>query len=111
MREGCCRPGLGKEFSRMSEINPVVPGQVGRVTGVGPTVGRNVHVSEDSTVRRGTDRVEVSPVALYLNKLKDLPIRQDLVDTVRQQIAQGTYDTPDKLDAAVNELLNDAQPL
>ena len=95
----------------MSEINPIGSGPVGRVAGVGPALGRNVHVSEDSTVRRGTDRVEVSPVALYLNKLKDLPIRQDLVDTIRQQIAQGTYDTPDKLDAAVSELLGDAEPL
>ena len=40
-------------------------------------------------------------------KLKNLPVRQELVDSVRQQIAQGTYDTPEKLDAAINELLSD----
>jgi hypothetical protein len=46
-------------------------------------------------------------MAVYLNKLKNLPIRQDLVDSVRQQISQGTYDTPEKLDAALNELLGE----
>lgn len=58
-------------------------------------------------VRRGADRVEFSAVATYLSKLRDLPIRQDVVDRVRAEIAAGTYDTPEKLDAAVNELLAD----
>jgi hypothetical protein len=91
----------------MSEVNPIGPGQVARVAGVGSSLGRNVHVSDDATVRRGSDRVEVSQMALYLNKLKGLPIRQDLVDSVKQQIAQGTYDTPEKLEAALNEMLGD----
>ena len=34
-------------------------------------------------------------------------IRADLVAQVRQQIAQGTYETPEKLDAALNRLLDD----
>ena len=47
-------------------------------------------------------------MALYLSKLRALPeIRQDLVDSVRAQIASGSYDTPDKLDAALDELLSD----
>jgi negative regulator of flagellin synthesis FlgM len=69
--------------------------------------GRNVHTTEDATARRGSDRVEVSQMALYLNKLRTLPIRQDLVDSVRQQIAQGTYDTPEKLEAALNAMIDD----
>ena len=92
----------------MSEINSVGSGPVGRVSAVNPAAqGRNVHTKEDATVRRGSDRVEVSQMALYLNKFRDLPIRQDLVDSIRQQIAQGTYDTPEKFDAALNELLDD----
>ncbi len=35
----------------------------------------------------------------------DAPIRQTLVDRVRREIAAGTYDTPEKLDAALAELL------
>jgi hypothetical protein len=77
------------------------------VAAVGSSLGRNVHVTEDATVRRGSDRVEVSQMALYLNKLKSLPVRQDLVDSVKQQIAQGTYDTPEKFEAAMNEMLGD----
>jgi negative regulator of flagellin synthesis FlgM len=92
----------------MSEVNPIGTGPVARVAPAGVNGGRNVHRNEDATARRGSDRVEVSQMALYLNKLRDLPIRQDLVDSVRQQIAQGTYDTPEKLDAAINELLGGA---
>ena len=33
------------------------------------------------------------------------PIRQDLVDRVRKEIAAGTYDTPEKWDAALDRLL------
>ena len=91
----------------MSEINPITAGPVGRVSSISTSSGRDAHVAEDATVRRGTDRVEVSQMALYLNKLKDLPVRQDLVDTVRQQISEGTYDTPDKVDAAIGEILKD----
>lgn len=43
-------------------------------------------------------------MATYLNKLRDNPIREDLVADVREQIADGTYETPEKIDAAVSEL-------
>jgi hypothetical protein len=35
------------------------------------------------------------------------PVRTELVETVRRQIAAGTYDTPEKMDAAMEELLRD----
>jgi hypothetical protein len=53
---------------------------------------------------RAPDEVVVSPVATYMNKLRNLPIRQELVDGVRGQIADGTYETPEKIDATVSEL-------
>lgn len=57
---------------------------------------------------RGQDQVEVSELAMYLNKLRDMPaVRQDLVDRVKSEIAGGTYLTPDKLDAALAELARD----
>jgi anti-sigma28 factor (negative regulator of flagellin synthesis) len=34
----------------------------------------------------------------------DADVRQDLVARVRQEIEAGTYDTPDKLEAAVDRL-------
>jgi hypothetical protein len=35
----------------------------------------------------------------------DAPIRADLVERVRREIADGTYDTPEKWDAALDRLL------
>lgn len=75
--------------------------------GARPSAGRN-ESARGEVARRGPDRVEVSAVATYLSKSRlSPPIRQDLVDTVRRQIAAGTYDTADKLDAAIDEMLKD----
>jgi anti-sigma28 factor (negative regulator of flagellin synthesis) len=58
-------------------------------------------------IRRGSDLVEVSDMATYLSKLRQLPVRQELVDSVREQIANGTYDTADRLEQALDELIQD----
>ncbi len=68
--------------------------------------------SENAVVQpaasRGGDEVELSSRARLLSKLKDLPdVRQDLVDQVRSEIEAGTYETPEKVDAAVEALLQD----
>jgi negative regulator of flagellin synthesis FlgM len=61
-----------------------------------------------STAVRGDDRVEFSRAAQLLSKLHELPdVRQDLVDRVKNEIASGTYETPDKLDAALESLSED----
>ena len=36
---------------------------------------------------------------------EDAPVRQDLVERVRREIAEGTYDTPEKWDIALERLL------
>lgn len=60
-----------------------------------------------SPVRTG-DKVELSRASRFLSRLiGENPVRQDLIDRVRQQIADGTYETPDKLDKAIDELLAD----
>lgn len=65
--------------------------------------------STASTVR-GTDRVEVSAMALYVSKLQQMPaIREDLVARVRAQIAAGGYDSEDRLNAAMDEMMKDAR--
>jgi anti-sigma28 factor (negative regulator of flagellin synthesis) len=57
---------------------------------------------------RAADELEVSELATYLSKLSAMPpVRTELVETVRRQIAAGTYDTPEKMDAAMEELLRD----
>jgi anti-sigma28 factor (negative regulator of flagellin synthesis) len=51
---------------------------------------------------RPSDQVELSPAAL--NQTDTSPIRLALVQRVREQIAQGTYETPDKLVIAAEGL-------
>ena len=62
--------------------------------------------------RRG-DRVELSDHARYLARLKEAdgatPARQQRIEEIRQSIADGTYDTPQRLDAAIERLLDDLE--
>ena len=54
------------------------------------------------------DRVEISEMAKFLEKLSRLPdIRQGKVDAVKAELARGTYETPEKLETAINALLYD----
>ncbi len=62
----------------------------------------------DASPVRTADKVELSRAAQFLSRLVgDNPVRQDLVDRVKQQIADGTYLTSDKMDAALDELMTD----
>ncbi len=57
---------------------------------------------------RGHDRVELSQSAQFLSRIAQLPdVRQGLIDRVRGQIDKGTYDTPDKVDALIDQLYRD----
>jgi len=59
-------------------------------------------------VARGSDQIELSDTAKILAKLADLPeVREDLVARVRAEIADGTYETSEKLDAAIEGLAED----
>ncbi len=56
------------------------------------------------------DAVELSDRARLLARLKQLPeVREDLVARVRAEIAAGTYETPEKVDAALERLSIDLQ--
>lgn len=57
---------------------------------------------------RAVDRVDISPAAeAAVQAAESGEMRHDLVNSVRAQIAAGTYETPDKLDAAVQRLLDE----
>ena len=56
---------------------------------------------------RGVDQVDISDHARFLSQLKEGPVRSDLVARIRQEIADGSYDTPERLDKALDGLLND----
>jgi negative regulator of flagellin synthesis FlgM len=53
-----------------------------------------------------TDEVQISSVGQYLDRISQLPeIRSGRVEQLRQQIAQGNYDTDAKLEVALDRLL------
>jgi negative regulator of flagellin synthesis FlgM len=61
-----------------------------------------------STDRAGNaDRVEISPAAnAAIEASESGRVRTDLVNLIRGQIAAGTYDTPEKMNVAMERLLD-----
>ncbi len=56
------------------------------------------------------DRVEISQIARLISELSSLPeVRAEKIAQVRAQIEAGTYITPEKMDIAVERLLEDLQ--
>jgi negative regulator of flagellin synthesis FlgM len=55
-----------------------------------------------------SDVVEISTIASLAGRIHEIPdIRVDLVQRVRQEIATGRYETPEKLEIAVNRIMDD----
>lgn len=54
------------------------------------------------------DSIEISSVARLAAAVHDLPeVRADLVQRVKAEIAAGTYETPDRLDVALERLMDE----
>lgn len=67
-------------------------------------------IEAGSTVTAGSprDQVEISPLGRMLDGISRLPeIRQERVDEIRGQILAGTYETPEKLEIALDRVLNE----
>jgi len=55
-----------------------------------------------------SDTVEISNVAALASKIVDIPdIRTELVQRVKTELAAGTYETPERIEIAVNRLMDD----
>jgi anti-sigma28 factor (negative regulator of flagellin synthesis) len=57
--------------------------------------------------QRASDRVELSGMGAMLKALKSNDIRADKVASIKEQIEAGTYESEDKIDVAVERLLDD----
>lgn len=56
----------------------------------------------------GMDQLDISHEADMVSQVSDLPdIRSDRVAEIRAAIASGVYETPEKLDVAVDRLLDE----
>ncbi len=93
----------------MAEIPSIGPGSVGPINRAA-ALGAAYRITKDLQTRSELigDRVELSRHAVLLDRLRQLPdVRTDLVAEVRDAIADGSYETDDKLTAAVEGLLPD----
>lgn len=98
----------------MSDINNINNGITKGIGGALPVSrlpqARVAYQAETSTPQpaRSADKVELSPqVQALLEKLRAGDVRQDKVQDVRAQLAEGTYETDDKLNTAIDRLIDD----
>ena len=73
------------------------------------TQGSNCLKGPVSGARQWWSRWEDSLLDEEIPSLDDPDIRADLVRRVRREIAAGTYETPEKLAAALDRLLEELQ--
>tara|TARA_R110002153_G_scaffold164582_1_gene317121 strand:+ start:263 stop:565 length:303 start_codon:yes stop_codon:yes gene_type:complete len=95
------------DVGRISSGNEVLRSEaIGRSAGRADREGRP---GEGAGIERGQDSVDVSDTArVAASKYtgEDKPIRQDLVDRIRAEIEDGTYETPVKVAGTVEGLLD-----
>ncbi len=62
----------------------------------------------DSPPLRPGDSVELSDHARFLDTMRHMPAtRHDRIEQVRQQISDGTFETEEKLETAIDRLLDE----
>jgi anti-sigma28 factor (negative regulator of flagellin synthesis) len=94
----------------MPDVSSIGSGPVGPVNRPGlhhhgPDNGR---IRTDPNQPASSDRVELSDHARLLDEIRRLPeVRSDRVEAVREALDAGTYETEDRLNTAIERLLED----
>ena len=92
----------------MPDISSIGHGPVGPINRPTGTDASQRRTEPAATNARRGDRVELSDHARLLDQLRDLPnVRQELVQQIRDAIAQGQYETPEKINQALESLFAD----
>jgi negative regulator of flagellin synthesis FlgM len=61
-----------------------------------------------ANTQAASDQLEISDSGRIAAQLADIPdVRQDKIDSARAAIANGAYETPEKLDIALDRLLDE----
>lgn len=69
---------------------------------------RRVDAPQQTTSVQPQDEVQISSAADFVAQAQQLPeVRSDRIASIRAAIADGTYETPDKLDAALSAMLDE----
>jgi len=84
-------------------------GGVGWPAACGTSAGkRTITVTDARERRRQADPKERALLEELLKKLQELPdVRQDLIDRVKREIAEGAYETPERIEKAVDGLMRE----
>lgn len=78
--------------------------------GIGP-VGPTRSKAAASQAASVSDTVEISSAGMLAAKIHGSQgVRTDLVQRVKEQIAAGTYETPERVDATVDRLMDELFP-
>jgi len=86
------------------------PGSVGGTGPVRPTdvQGANKVSPTPPGIELPVDEVEISPAAQMLERISSDPrVREARLAEIQAQIASGTYETPEKLEAAIMRMLSE----
>ncbi len=91
----------------MNNINRI--GSYSQLQAIGNSPGKSPGSPEPPpSVERGEDKVEISQNAQFLSKIAMMPeIRMEKVEGIRQQIANGSYDSEEKLSAALDKMMEE----
>jgi negative regulator of flagellin synthesis FlgM len=74
----------------------------------GPHASRGVAGCQSCSTSSVGDQLDISPAGQLAGQLADIPaIRADRVADIRAALANGTYETPDKLNTALERLLDE----
>jgi negative regulator of flagellin synthesis FlgM len=92
----------------MNSINGIHPSLPPRpIEPANPVAGSNPIAGAGGV----SDVVEISTAAALAAKIQQIPdIRADLVARVKEEIEAGTYETPERIEIAVDRLLEDLFP-
>ncbi|MCE9604804.1 MAG: flagellar biosynthesis anti-sigma factor FlgM [Planctomycetia bacterium] len=69
---------------------------------------RKIDAPQTTSSAQPQDEVQISSAASFIDQVHQVPdIRQDRVAAIKAAIADGTYETSGKLDAALNAFLDE----
>ncbi len=88
----------------MSDISPIARTYAPEYAAA---TARSSRAAAAPTVSRGTDQVSLSESSRIFAAAKENPIREGLVAQIKAEIAAGTYETDEKLNAAVDAAFDD----
>ena len=74
----------------------------------GPQKVDGPQAAQTSEALHEADQLDISPEADLVSRVHAMPdIRADRVESIRQQIAAGTYETEEKMNVALGRLLDE----